>query len=57
MLKITHFEGLDNLMKILIPLVPNCAMNPQYNSMKNGTVLLSSVSRLEARGVNSCSFI
>ena len=25
-LKITHFEGMDNLMKILIPLVPNCSV-------------------------------
>ena len=28
MLKITHFEGLDNLMKGLIPLVPNSALGP-----------------------------
>ena len=27
-LKTTHFEGMDNLMKRLIPLVPTCALYP-----------------------------
>ena len=31
-LKITHFEGMDNFMKMLIPLFPNCAMDDLWKS-------------------------
>ena len=31
-MKITHFEGMNNLMNMLIPLFPNCAVGSQNNS-------------------------
>ena len=35
MLKITHFEGIDNLVYMLIPLVPNCAINKDLRGHMN----------------------
>ena len=39
MLKITHFEGLDNLFKRLILLVPNCALTDSQTQAVTDQVL------------------